>query len=987
VLMKNIILLILAIFCVHGNAQIYFDRLDVDNIRLDANTVSTTNTNGDLLLSPNGTGAVQIPGLTASTVPYLDSGKRLQSSATTTTELGYLHGVTSAIQTQMGLKAPLASPTFTGTVTTPVTASRVLVTGASSELAASTVTSATLAFLDIGSSLTTLLSAKAPLASPTFSGTITTPLTASRVLVTGASSELAASGVTSATLAFLDIGSSLTTLLAAKAPLASPTFTGTVTTPLTTAGPVITSGAGVLSSEAQLAVSRGGTGLASGTSGGILGYTASGTLASSGALAANQIVLGGGAGATPSTLSSLGTTTTLLHGNAAGAPTFGAVSLTADVSGVLPIANGGTNNGSLAVTAGGVLYTDGSKLVNMGAGISGQVLTSAGAGVPTWGAGGTGGSSGINILAAFNRDAESGTTNWTNTGSGTFTTTTTAANVANGAKSFSFDAAAANDVVSSDAQAIPAGLYGANCLAQFYYLGFDSNITAQVYDGTNVIASQALTAASAYKAVQINFVCPSSGNLQLRFLASANAAIGYWDEVHLGSALNISNSSQAKAFGSVTVTACSAAWTVTNTSLTAFGTQTSCSYAATGSASAPGTNIPGITFATMPPGDYVIEYEGFFNGNTSGNNAYLQFTDGTNTARELSGCGVGATTATTQGCPGIRQTFTYTTAQSNVTWQLKGKIASGAISVFGTTANPGVIRVYYFPPSASQTLADNLGPQSWAGYHDNTCSWARTNTSYGDPTADASCALVERLNRNFGTVSTSGGVLPAITFTPKQAGRYWVCATAKVLNSAAGTDNNMRLWDGTTVIAEAETYEYVINNIVSVPICGLYYATSTSAVTLSVQTKAASNTVTIAGNAANASSLEWSIFAMDQAMNAPVLIGSVTSGASGAERIERAKINCDSSSAILSQSGSWITAVGNIASGACAVTIATGMFSAAPTCTLTANAATYSAPSGSQPVMAFGSATTTTALSVKAISDASGISTAFDVDVICMGPK
>lgn len=38
-----------------------------------------------------------------------------------------------------------------------------------------------------------------------------------------------------------------------------------------------------------------------------------------------------------------GTTTTVLHGNAAGNPTFAAVSLTADVSGVLPVANGGTN--------------------------------------------------------------------------------------------------------------------------------------------------------------------------------------------------------------------------------------------------------------------------------------------------------------------------------------------------------------------------------------------------------------------------------------------------------------------------------------------------------------------------------------------------------------------------------------------------------------------------------------------------------------------
>ena len=35
--------------------------LDVDNITLDANTVSTTDTNGDLVLSPNGTGTVTVP--------------------------------------------------------------------------------------------------------------------------------------------------------------------------------------------------------------------------------------------------------------------------------------------------------------------------------------------------------------------------------------------------------------------------------------------------------------------------------------------------------------------------------------------------------------------------------------------------------------------------------------------------------------------------------------------------------------------------------------------------------------------------------------------------------------------------------------------------------------------------------------------------------------------------------------------------------------
>lgn len=52
-----------------------------------------------------------------------------------------------------------------------------------------------------------------------------------------------------------------------------------------------------------LAVANGGTGLASGTSGGILGYTGSGTLASSAVLASNAIVIGSGAGSTPTSKS------------------------------------------------------------------------------------------------------------------------------------------------------------------------------------------------------------------------------------------------------------------------------------------------------------------------------------------------------------------------------------------------------------------------------------------------------------------------------------------------------------------------------------------------------------------------------------------------------------------------------------------------------------------------------------------------------------
>src|SRR6185437_6113818 len=77
-------------------------------------------------------------------------------------------------------------------------------------------------------------------------------------------------------------------------------------------------------------------------------------------LTLNQLVIGQGT-QNIATLGSLGTTTTLLHGNAAGAPSFGPVALGGDVSGVLGSSNGG------AGTVSGALKGDGSGVVSQAA--------------------------------------------------------------------------------------------------------------------------------------------------------------------------------------------------------------------------------------------------------------------------------------------------------------------------------------------------------------------------------------------------------------------------------------------------------------------------------------------------------------------------------------------------------------------------------------------------------------------------------------------
>ncbi len=60
-------------------------------------------------------GYLQLDTLTATTVPYMDANKRFVSSSVTPTELGYVHGVTSAIQTQLAAKQATITLTTTGT--------------------------------------------------------------------------------------------------------------------------------------------------------------------------------------------------------------------------------------------------------------------------------------------------------------------------------------------------------------------------------------------------------------------------------------------------------------------------------------------------------------------------------------------------------------------------------------------------------------------------------------------------------------------------------------------------------------------------------------------------------------------------------------------------------------------------------------------------------------------------------------------------------
>jgi hypothetical protein len=225
---------------------------------------------------------------------------------------------------------------------------------------------------------------------------------------------------------------------------------------------------------------------------------------------------------------------------------------------------------------------------------------------------------------------------------------------------------------------------------------------------------------------------------------------------------------------------------------------------------------------------------------------------------------------------------------------------------------------------------------SWSGYHDSTCSWPRTNTAFGDPTADASCSLVERFNSGFGSVVTYGAALPGITFTPKNVGTYRICALAAFINDGAGTASRFNLTDGTNDFVTAiqgngASYTNQVSLCANVPV------TSLASKSIRVQTASATNTVTIQGanTGAIVHAVEWTIYPVTQQFPAPVfteLQNLMKGGPSGNYKTVTAFITNSGTPTVSRQDGAWISSLTDNGLGDVTINLVGGIFSGAPNC-------------------------------------------------------
>lgn len=166
--------------------------------------------------------------------------------------------------------------------------------------------------------------------------------------------------VKSATTTF---GSGTVTSVAASVPA----FLSIAGSPITTSGTLA-----ITYSGTALPVANGGTGLTSGTSGGVLYYSATGTLASSAALTQYGVVYGGGAGATPVATAN-GTTGQAFIATTSAAPSWGTLGIagggtgltSTPANGALDIGNG-TGFTRTTLTAGtGITVTNASGAITI----------------------------------------------------------------------------------------------------------------------------------------------------------------------------------------------------------------------------------------------------------------------------------------------------------------------------------------------------------------------------------------------------------------------------------------------------------------------------------------------------------------------------------------------------------------------------------------------------------------------------------------------
>ena len=224
---------------------------------------STAATNAATALTNHEADTTNIHGIADTSILVTTTGSQTLTNKTITAPSGLVKGdvglgnadntsdankpVSTAGQTALDLKAPLASPTLTGTPIAPTATagnnSTQIATTAYADAAVAAIIDSAPATLNtlneladalgddpsFATTVSTSIGLKAPIASPTFTGTVTIPTGASITAPTGlVKGDVGLGNTDNTSDANKPVSTAQQTALDLKAPLASPTFTGTV---------------------------------------------------------------------------------------------------------------------------------------------------------------------------------------------------------------------------------------------------------------------------------------------------------------------------------------------------------------------------------------------------------------------------------------------------------------------------------------------------------------------------------------------------------------------------------------------------------------------------------------------------------------------------------------------------------------------------------------------------------------------------------------
>ena len=388
-----------------------------------------------------------------------------------------------------------------------------------------------------------------------------------------------------------------------------------------------------------------------------------------------------------------------------------------------------------------------------------------------------------------NGGIEEGLYKWTYTG--TTATLETASPIA-GSRSMKFTGTGAGNYVASIGLAVPNDLKGKNCLARAVYTldGSTAGVKFQVTDTVNVLNEVSLTVQSDAKDTELSFICPTSGNIAIKFVSdgSMGTDVLKFDSTYIGRNYLLGEIGVSEVYGTYTMTGiANCSWDVTSASYATLSADGDCNTPVVTGSVTYIDKTPRVRFSGGP-GNYIIEalYTTDTSGGSAGDQCATIMTDGTTNSKEL-------TVYREQLHKLYRNTLFLkeTTAFTDKTVELQLRRPSGTttcrISNSSTADNIQFIITKY-PLSNSQVVKPN--DQGW--YIDANIGGANIALGTSSQTAyivadNAGLDLVKNgstanvyigcssTNESTGLTCSAGNEQPAISFWVPKSGSYEAC--------------------------------------------------------------------------------------------------------------------------------------------------------------------------------------------------------------------